>query len=147
MANVSMGPPRPKSAPPAINSWNDMDKYYPQLYSNIIYASRILKKTRFRPFQPAFPRWNLNASVPRPSAYSAPRPSASGAPRPSASGAAPSSGSRSKSYKCGFCEKSYPSRDDMEIHEEDKHFVCRYCGKRRRDRADQKSHQARCKDR
>lgn len=147
MARTSLGPgsggapssssSRPRSAPAAINTWKDLGKYDPKLYDRIMRAAPILKRTRFRPFQPTFPRWSMASVAPRPSASaSAPRPSASSSvPRPS----------RGKVYECQYCDRDYGSSKDRDAHEEDKHYVCHYCGKRRRDRREQEACEAKCK--
>lgn len=137
MARTSLGPgsggapsSRPRSAPAAINTWKDLGKYDPKLYDRIMRAAPILKRTRFRPFRPTFPRWSMASAAPRPSASSA-----SSAPRPS----------RGKVYECQYCDRDYSSSKDRDVHEEDKHYVCHYCGKRRRDRREQEACEAKCK--
>lgn len=130
MAKVRVSTPRPRSAPDAIQTRKDPDKYDPKLHDKIMYASNPQENEIL--FTPA----NLS---PMESQRQHSREKLS--PKLSAFG----SGSRGKAYECHFCDRDYSRKDERNRYEEDKHCACQYCGKRHRNREDERSHECRCR--
>ncbi|KAK3934458.1 hypothetical protein QBC46DRAFT_427240 [Diplogelasinospora grovesii] len=114
-------------------TWKELQKKDPASWNELALAwkawEKLEKKKIIRPFKIAYPTI-INSNITKAKTSSGSKSnypgSAPGYGGGSGSGYGGSSGASQNSYPCNFCDKIYPTKADVEIHE-DKRHICQYC--------------------